>query len=233
MNLRPSKTVLFLIPALLLSCVACKPRGQSSDTPTQTNTAGETVSADRQLSQFQSIAGTPFQFAPIVDHTEKRSLLSAPSKSYDSGWQPVYNYLFLNTDTAEFTKLLDTNRNLIAATEQFPTGPKTCNSVGECRPEPKKVKSIVYTLIKADTNNDQSLTTADLQTIAVSDASGQNYTEVVQNAEVIYHKVYKPATERLLVVYRRDGKRFVDVIDLVKKRPITTKQLPDLGADVK
>ncbi|MBE9031508.1 hypothetical protein IQ266_17385 [filamentous cyanobacterium LEGE 11480] len=224
------KARLFLIPAVLLLCVACRPKPNKVSDAANTGGNGQpSVKVDRRLGNFKAVPGTPFQMAPIVAAEWERSLLS--KSNYPAG--QTANYLFLDTETATFVKLLDDNRQLITNTSQFPTGPKACRPKTACAGQSETVKSIVYTIVKQDTNNDQRLTTDDSQTIAVSDANGKNYTELIQDADVVYHKVYKQATQRLLVAYARDGKRLLDVIDLTKKQVIETKPMVALGADVK
>jgi hypothetical protein len=72
----------------------------------------------------------------------------------------------------------------------------------------------------------------DLKTIAVSDAAGKNYTELITNVREVYGQTYQPKLDRLTIVYRSDLTKQASIIDLSTRKIISTKPLPDLGADV-
>jgi hypothetical protein len=208
---------------LLLACSACagQPSLPLQPVPMDANT-------ELSLGLFQCLAGTSYQFAPIE---------SGLGRDYASGYErSTHNYLFMNTADLSFRKLFETNDFLITNTSQFP-GQNLDGSVEgvipatDCEAESNRVQWLFYSVVKADTNQDGTLSVADLTTFAVSDANGQNYTELLPNVQAVYGQTFQREPQRLIIVYQTDDGNRVSVIDLPTKTVVSTKQLPALNGN--
>ena len=213
---------LFFVPLFIGS--ACSNRPSNPSQAVQSNRQ-----AKRELGQFTCLPGTSYQMAPIQSRNE-----GGFSSSYESY---THNYVFLNAASVSFIKLLDSNSFLITSTLQFPNlgsdlplyeaTPRL-----KCEPDNERVKWLLYTVVKEDTNQDKRLSAEDFKTLAVSDASGQGYTELISNVQKLYGQAFQPETERLIVIYRSDNTNQVSVIDLPARKVVSTKPLIDLGSDI-
>jgi uncharacterized protein YxjI len=76
-----------------------------------------------------------------------------------------------------------------------------------------------------DTNDDKRLSEADRKTIAVSDVSGANYTEVIPKVDRLLN-TFQISETNVLMIYETDGKSFVTELDLGQRIAVETKELP-------
>lgn len=86
-------------------------------------------------------------------------------------------------------------------------------------------------MLKQDTNGDKYLDSRDHRTIAISDAFGKQYVEVLTDISQLFN--LQPLTgNRLLVVYVKNGTKMASLLDLNQRKIVQTKDLTKLGDDV-
>jgi hypothetical protein len=186
------------------------------------------------MTDFQQIDGTPYLYAPIyVATAEKRQSISTQlksavySRSYDSGID-IRNYMFVHRDNLSASKLLSNNTGRIIELEQIgqPLPPIRTgkNSTVSAR---KKITTFWYTKVSSDTNGDKILDGKDRKSIALSDVSGANYTEVIKDIDKII-LIHSKGIDRRLAIYTTGDKHFVADVDLTK-RTATIQQLPSVN----
>lgn len=226
-------SVLALVFALSFSTFACT---RSAVTP-QTSTNGGTPSApapvEKTLSAFNPISGTDYLMAGIVPVAVTRDsslnpfewISSSGYSSYTS--YNTYNYVFFNTVTGEYHRLLPDNNIVIFQTAGYPQPVYDPNEPSKPAPP---IEFWVYNVVKADINGDGFFDYRDKLTVAFSDVSGNGYTELIGNVDVILSEYYKdPAT--FLVIYNVNQKNFVAKINPVTREILSTTEM-DLGEDV-
>lgn len=169
---------------------------------------------DMSLDAFESLKDTPYLMATIRYQKHYRQ------SYYDKETSIIRNFLFFNTSDKSAQKLIPNNNFLFLRYEklgqQMPTGDLF-----------NKVQGIWYEVVTTDSNNDQRLTTEDQKTIAVSEASGANFTEVIRQVDKLVG-THQPDDETLLVFYASTGKHFVTEINIPTRRAVMTQQLPSL-----
>jgi hypothetical protein len=223
---------------LLLSSCVKPPDARDSDSSPNPATSPNPLPTPKSvwMTEFKQLNGTPYLYAPIyVADKEQKSILkqikSATSSSDYSGrdgYLDIRNYMFVHRDNLSAGKLLPTNNSRLLELEQIgePAPPDKSN------PDPnranwiKTVKTLWYTQVLADTDGDKQLSSLDRKQIAISDVSGDNYTEVIKNIDAIL-LVYPKGLDRRLVFYTSAGKHFVADVN-IPNRKATIKQLPTL-----
>jgi hypothetical protein len=220
MGVTKALTLVVLTGTMAWICIACRPSipGISS---TQTK-------PERYLSRFLCIAGTPYQFATVQSSSDG-GYSSLSGSSYGAGMD---NVLFMNGE-GNFSKLLETNDYKITGLHQFPNQTSSTFTgvpdASECGPESEKVEGFLYQVVKADSNGDKQITSTDLITLAISEPSGQGYTELIPNVKTLYGQAFQREPRRLVVVYGNAEGHFSSSIDLTTKQVVATNPLPDLG----
>jgi hypothetical protein len=186
------------------------------------------------MTDFQQIDGTPYLYAPIyVASEEQRQSISKQLKSavysrnYDSGID-IRNYMFVHRDNLSASKLLPNNTGRIIELEQIgQTLPPIKTGKNSTAPARKKVTTFWYTKVSSDTNNDKTLDRQDRKSIALSDVSGANYTEIIKEIDKII-LIHSKGIDRRLVFYTTGNKYFVADVDTTK-RTATIKELPSMN----
>lgn len=163
------------------------------------------------LETFEPIVGTPYLFAPISAEQDYRQVY------YDKSALSVRNYLVLNLNDKSAVRVVPNNNSLFLNADRI--GQK--NEKGEII----KTQAIWYQVIKTDTNGDKRLTETDQKTIAISDVSGKNYTELLPKVDRILG-THQPAATTLLLIHQTDEKNFVTEIDVLNRKVTETKELP-------
>jgi hypothetical protein len=166
------------------------------------------------LGTFEIVEGTPYRIAPVTIEQE------VDRGYYSKGAVSPTNYLVLNVKDKSAIRLVPKNNSLFIQTQKIGTNDKEGKLV--------KTSGIWYTVVKADTNDDKRLSEADLKTIAVSDVSGANYTEVIPKADRLLN-TFQLSETNVLMIYETDGKSFVTELDLSQRAAIETKELPVLN----
>ena len=180
---------------------------------------------DKELGNFEPVPGRPFLVAPIVDRPDGYAGRGSGSFSSSNYSQLPRNYVFLDTAHETFQRLLPSNGWRVLAKNGFPgkNGPETA-------PEP--TEWFVYDIVKADTNKDGQLSYGDALTIAVSDAAGRDYTELLSDVEQVHStSLREPST--LLVVYRSQARSWIARVDLKTRQVESTTELPSFGPEVR
>ncbi|WP_299413178.1 hypothetical protein [Acaryochloris sp. IP29b_bin.148] len=182
---------------------------------------------DKVLQAFESIPGTPYLVANIAQVKAGKSRISS-SEFYSRQGGGIANLVFLDSGSLESHSLFDTNQYTIVEAKQYPLDEPAPN------PEAKKIKKtarFVYQVLKKDTNGDKYLDSRDHRTIAISDAFGKQYVEVLTDISQLFN--LQPLTgNRLLVVYVKNGTKMVSIIDLSQRKVIQTSNLTKLEDDV-
>jgi hypothetical protein len=137
--------------------------------------------------------------------------------------QAVRNYLFLNSLNQTTHWLLPNNEVLFLSDEFISDRKRKAEDV-----EPLPVSGIFYQLINADSNKDGRLDAQDKQTIAFSDASGQNFTELISGIEEILGKE-RLDDDNFLLIYKTNGSIVAATVKISEKKIIQSKELPKVN----
>ncbi len=190
------------------------------------------------LGEFVAVSGTDYLAAPVyIDYSGKwrtEALLSASdeysgTKGAKGGGALVNNYVFVNQKDLSSRKLLPNNKSVILEEKQYgedirkPEPQVKENAVAK----PKNIKSVLYRVVNADTNNDKTVDGKDKKTIAIADADGSNYQELVPGMERIL-KVHNPTKDQQVVFYQTGGDFFVASIN-ISSRSAQVKKLQSIA----
>ena len=153
-----------------------------------------------RLGHLQHIKGFMSVIVPLYSD-QSFSLNYSGSKSTTS----TRNILFsdLNNETNKW--LLPHNKFLI-------TKYKLINESNSYSSD-ENIITILYKIVKNDTNNDSRLTESDKLIISLSEPNGNNYTEVLKNIDSVigYELINK---EVIAILYSRENQGFTAYIDL-------------------
>ncbi len=163
------------------------------------------------LGNFQELEGTPYLMAPANFQQKDRQ------NSYNKKALTIRNYLFVNANDKSTQKLVPNNDFLFLNAQEVFLERRT----------DKIVKGMWYEVVKSDSNNDKRLDAQDKKTIAVSDVSGGDYTEVIDEVDRFLGSHQKNATT-LLVFYELDGREYVGEISLLKRVLVENFVLPSI-----
>jgi hypothetical protein len=174
----------------------------------------------------RQVTGTGFLMAGAYAKKESGILEKFESDSYGKRAEPVRNLIFASIDDLSGRWLLLHNRFLIWDTEELP--PEKDKSVigvyDMTVPEQRVTRWIYIEVIKSDSNNNGKWDFEDRRTVAIADASGENYAEVITEADEIIKRTMH-TEDKLNIVYQSNAKLFIADIDL-PQRQVTTKDLP-------
>lgn len=162
-----------------------------------------------KLGNFRELEGTPYLMAPI------NSVPNYRQDSYEKQASTIRNYLFVNVNDKSIQQLVPKNDFLFVNAEEV---------VLERRDD-KIVRGIWYEVVKADSNNDKRLDNNDKKTIAVSDVSGSDYTEVLDEVDRFLGSHQKNSST-LLVFYELDGREYIGEIDIRQRELVEKVVLP-------
>lgn len=186
------------------------------------------------LSSFESFANTNYLIASINIQGDSRKF-SYESYEKDSG--TTRNFMFFDIQNKSTRLLIKNNDSLFlkyhvlgeAINNKRKNGnPIQKNSPNTAIPENlnsvQNIQGLWYEVVTTDTNQDGRLGHNDQKTIAMSDISGENYTEVIQNIDNII-STHQPNAKQLLVFWYGNNKNYVSEIDILSKRVIQTREL--------
>jgi hypothetical protein len=166
-----------------------------------------------QLGSIASVSGTDILMVPL--HSEQNYSRGSYNKSASS----TRNYLFINAETGKKYWLFGRNDYLITETNQLPD-----SMYGE---QAIVAKAILYSVIKADTNNDKTLTSADALTVAISKPNGEKYTELLKDIDFV--NGYKVINDQsVILVFQRDNIGYSATIDLDSLSVSGEEKLPSV-----
>jgi hypothetical protein len=228
-----------VIPLLLSACTF-----GSTSTARSENAAAVQVETGQYLGDFQPILGTNVLYAQISQQPSAAggiaNLVSSISRSEDYG--STSNLVFLDAQTLSSHKLFEANDKIILSVIQFPD-PNAGSGANTVQAQPiqaqgaeagqsnKAVQWLVYQVTQKNANQ-PSAATANLPfSIAVSDADGTGYQEILSGLTKTYG-ITMIDGQHLLAVYTKDNVKSASVLDLAKKTVTATQPIVDLGAGV-
>jgi hypothetical protein len=166
------------------------------------------------LSSFESLNGTPYLIAAVSSEQDYRQ------SYYEKEATSIRNFLFVNGSDKSARRLVTKNDFLFLAYEKLGQQTQQQSVVN-------KVRGILYQVVTSDTNGDNRLNSSDRKTIALSDVSGANYTEVIPQVDIVLG-THQKEEAALLVFWVSGGKNFVTEINIPARKVTVTKQLPSL-----
>jgi len=237
--------ILVVIAVLALCSDASAQRllkGPSSQLGERKNPAKKPVARQFQLSHFQSVDGTSYLMASLINLGERSDSPSKFSSVSSGPSRFVANYVFFDTttDTAEAmfpnnearvisiiplseTAILQESGDRERAIELVSARERTATDALQ------RVRWHAVEFIADDTDGDGELTAQDRHRLAIADAGGRGLAEVIPNlGEVFSRKMIDPDT--FLVIHGSQEKQIAVRIDLPKRKVISAKPLPDFGA---
>lgn len=162
------------------------------------------------LGNFQELEGTPYLMAPVNSQENY-------SQNYDKKASSIRNYLFVNADDKSVQRLVRRNEFLFLNAQE----------VVLKRSTDEIVRGMWYEVVKADSNNNKRLDDKDKKTIAISDVSGSDYTEVIDEVDRLLGSHQKNSTT-LLVFYELDGREYIGEISIAKRVLVEKQVLPSI-----
>lgn len=229
---RPS--ILLLALVIAFSSLACGRSIIPQDSSVNADGPDAPKPVEKTLSTFTPILGTDYLMAGIVPVEVGRDSSLNPfewiSSSGYSGYSPylTYNYVFFNTQTADYHRLLPDNNSVIFQTAGFPQLVYDPND--PTKPAPV-IEFWMFNIVKADTNADGYLDYRDKITIGIADVSGGNYTELITNVDAIQSQYYDTPSN-FFIIYNVNDKNFIAKVNPITRQIISTTEM-DLGEDVK
>ncbi len=205
------------------------------------NAAAVQVETGQYLGDFQPILGTNILYAQISQQPSAAggivNLVSSISRSEDYG--STSNLVFLDAQTLSSHKLFEANDKIILSVLQFPD-PNAGSGANTVQAQPvqakpgqsnKAVQWLVYQVTQKNANQPSTATGNLPFSIAVSDADGTGYREILSGLTKTYG-INMIDGQHLLVVYTKDNVKSASVLDLPKKTVTATQPIVDLGAGV-
>lgn len=217
---RPPTSLLALL-TLLIALAGCTMRSANPNVAPEAEAPPPPAKA---LGAFTPVRGTDYLVAPIVRDAAARETSGFSFSS--PGYTPAttHNLVFLNQRDETIRLLLSANDQVILYQRTFPE-PR------EEEEAPPPVAWLLYGVVAADTNGDGQLDREDHQTLAISDAGGIGYTEVLADVEEILGTTLRDPNT-LLVIVRQGGAYQLARIDLPGRALANLTPFPPLGPDV-
>jgi hypothetical protein len=178
------------------------------------NVASQGIETQVSLGSFAAIEGTSYYLAPVSTEQTYRQ------NYYDKSALSVRNYLFLNLYDKSAERLVPKNDWLFLSVDKLGEKNKTGNLV--------KVETLLYQVVKADTDGDKRFTELDRKTIALSDISGKNYTEIIPQFDQLLG-LFQPKPGTVVLIYSQAQKNFVAEVNVASHKVITTQELPPIN----
>jgi hypothetical protein len=213
--------ILALIVFASFSALADKFRSANANTVRVETDEGANLKIQLSYGKFAGIEGTNFLIAPLVSEQEYSNFGYGSMKEQKN--KAVRNYLFLNSLNQTTHWLLPNNEVLFLSDELISDRKRKAEDV-----EPSPISGIFYQLINADSNNDGRLDAQDKQTIAFSDANGQNFTELITGVEEILGRE-RLDDDNLLLIYKTKGSTVAATLKISEKKIIQSKELPKVN----
>jgi hypothetical protein len=212
-----------------------KMRSQPAARPAAANAPD---SPSYRTSRFQPVAGTRFLYA-TVGLGEASSKFSVSSSK--PGGYPV-NYVFFDTTTDTATSLLPHNDALILDVDSYSgatipadrteTPGHLIELASTANHPPASVKEAVrwhiVCYVPADSDGDGEVTTRDRQVLAVADAGGHGFKEVLTPLGEVFAQEMLDA-DTLLVIHGSQARQVSVRIDLPHRKILSATPLPNFG----
>jgi hypothetical protein len=235
--------LLLLVSSCTLLTMSCGggsrgvPAVDRNGDPSANEAAANSEQAKLHLGAFQELAGSDYLIAPITSASSREEYIKDASSSREEN-RYTRNFLFVNLADQSSHLLFPGHDLLILSSENLleKPAPKPAEAAAK-NPPPQDgdkaaekavnaVKWICYRVIKADTNLDKLLNANDLITIAISDVSGLNYTELLTDVRAVLHQTRRG--DGLSFIYIADGKNQIAEIDLQTKKLVASKPLQEI-----
>jgi hypothetical protein len=219
--------------AISFSILACGRSIIPQDSSVNAEQPKAPAPVEKTLSTFNPIQGTDYLMAGIVPVEVTRESLNPFEWISSSGYSSyttyaTYNYVFFNTRTEEYHRLLPDNNSVIFQTAGFPQLVYDPN-------EPDKPAPVIefwmFNIVKADTNADGYFDFRDKLTIGIADVNGSGYTELIENVDAIQSQYYKDPSN-FFIIYNVNDKNFIARVNPITRAVVSTTEM-DLGEDVK
>ena len=215
--------IVWMVAAVLVICVLIIAAGykifhdatRETDVRNIVNVTDKTDLDEKwRLGYLKDVDGTPYLMIPLnSDQSYTRSYYSKSPYS-------TRNNLFIHTDTDQKRWLLDTNEYFIMKDEML--------SVEKYDAKDRKVRAILYHMVKEDTNGDNRLTHDDLSVVAFSKPDGREFREILSDLDVfIGHRVLDQNST--LLIYQKKGKGYSAILSLDNFVLSSATELPKVG----
>jgi hypothetical protein len=226
-------STLLLALAISFSTLACGRSIIPQDSSVNVEAPDAPKPVEKTLSSFNPIQGTDYLMAGIVPVEVTRESMNPFEWISSSGYSSystyaTYNYVFFNTKTEEYHRLLPDNTAVIFQTAGFPQLVYDPNDPDKPAPT---IEFWMFNIVKADTNADGYFDYRDKLTIGIADVSGGNYTELIQNVDAIQSQYYKDPSN-FFIIYNVNDKNFIAKVNPITREVLATTEM-DLGEDVK
>lgn len=187
--------------------------------------SGQSIATTAELGSFERIEKTEILRAPlylIQDYRQDRG-----GQSFYKETNSIQNYLFFD-ETKKITYWLRPQTTaLILATNSLTPRPETATSTVAVPPA-----GFLYLVVTGDTNQDKRLTESDRQSIAISDASGLRFKELVPGIDRLngYSAV---KDQQLSILYTVDRALMMSEVNLQTQTVIKTTKVQTFAATPK
>jgi hypothetical protein len=176
------------------------------------------------MGEFSLTNGTDFLIAPIYrDYSGKdRSPTTYASSEYGEstkkGGGNTNNYVIMNRQSLASRKLFTDNKFAILDTQKLGESGKEGTV-----PVINNVKALLFRVVKADTNKDNSLDGQDKQIIALADVDGNNYKELIVDIDRVIN-IHSQSKDKRVVFYQSGNDYFTASID-IPSRSVQSQKL--------
>jgi hypothetical protein len=216
-----------LLGCSLLFGVGCGIKNPGVSGLVSSNPANAEDKAEKKkyvLGEFSKISGTDYLSAPVYTDAAGKGRIEAVFSASDEysggkgvkgGGSLVNNYVFVNQKDLSSRKLLPDNKAVILDEKQYGESSRNTDVPAKenLQAKPKNIKSVLYRVVKADTNGDKVVDGQDKKTIAIADADGDNYKELVPGMDRILN-IHNPSKDQQVVFYQTGGDFFAASIDI-------------------
>jgi hypothetical protein len=184
------------------------------------------IESEWEFGSFERVGGTDYVMAPT--HSKQ----SYQTSYYEKDASAVRNYLFVNTVDKSSRWLVPTNKYLFLTSEKLlrQATEQGARSVKQTDENNEEIKWIKYEIIKSDTNQDGRFTSNDRRTIAISNANGETYTEVIEDVERVLGSMLRDS-DTLLIFHSTNGSSYVTEVNLPGRQVTITRELPRIQSE--
>lgn len=178
-----------------------------------------------RLTKFVAIEGSPYVMVPLKSEPKSRQ------SGYGKEPPSLRNYVFLNSDDLSTHWLLPRNDYLIrdhhflCKTEPRTKRSRVTQEAGS--EETCRVLSILYEIVKKDTDGDKRLTSKDEFTLLVSDPDGRNVQEIEDHVQALVGWRLID-TDLALLLYAKQGVYFAAKLSLREHKIVERVEMQKL-----
>ena len=170
-----------------------------------------------KLGRFERLKGSDYLMAPLYSG-EKTGEYSFSDGSPDI----VRNYMFVNSADKSSRWLIASGDYLILEQKKLPLIDE------RDRADQPAAKWIYYELVNRDTDQDKFLTYKDRRIIAVSDATGASFVELITDIDSVLGLTMRDENT-LVVIYSASSKNLISEINLSERKIAATSELAEIA----